>query len=167
MSILTQEEVNDIIRMRKNGMSVSKIKEVTGRSDYTIRKYTTAEKKKGRPVFVNYAPWKAHCETCLYAFRPAMKSHSTHIAKGCELEIEDRKNCRLWRDTKHMVKIPEWVDVKDDLPQMMADGISITVRVRMISGDTDDAYCDEDGKWFFESGEPVPEKYPVIRWRSL
>lgn len=166
MSILTQEEVNEIVFMKENGMSISQIIKATVRCEYTVRKYTSV-KKKGKPVFTNYAPWKAHCETCLYAFRPEMKSHSTHIAKGCELEIEDRKNCRLWRDTKHRVKIPDWVEVKDDLPQMMSDGISITVRVRLINGNTADAYCDENGKWFFESGEPVPEKYPVIRWRSL
>lgn len=165
---ISEHDAQEIARLRREGKSIPEIMEKTGFSSATCFKYCGQKKeKKRKPLFLNTAPWKAHCETCLYAFRPGMESKSSHVVKGCELEIENREKCRLWLDTKRIVSVPEWVDVSDDLPQLMADGISVTVRVRLINGNTSDAYCDENGKWFFTNGDPVPEEYPAIRWRSL
>lgn len=159
---ITEHDAQEIMRLCKEGKTIPQIMAETGFSRSTCRKYCRTSEKTGKPIFINTAPWKAHCETCLYAYRPDMESHAIHVVKGCELEIADTKKCRLWYDTKRIVKVPEWVDVKEDLPQMMA-----TVRARLKSGSTADTYCDAGGKWFFTSGEPVPDKNPVVRWRSL
>lgn len=164
---LYPEEVEEMLRLAKDGMTISEIARVTKRSDTAVKKYVINREPPKQIKVGKKVPWQAHCEACDYAFRAKLNPKATKTVKGCELEIEDVKNCRLWRDNRRLMDVPEWVGVEDDLPQMMADGISITVRVRLINGGTADAYCDEDGKWFFTSGEPVPEKYPVIRWRSL
>lgn len=164
---LTEEDIKEIQKLHKEGKSVTEIMKITGFGDSTVRKYQEKEKEQGRPVFNISQPWKAHCETCLYAFRKSMKSESTHLVSGCELEIEDNKNCRLWLDTERIRKMPEWVDVKDDLPQLIEENRSVMVRVRLKNGKTADAYCDKEEIWHFDTGEQVNEKNPVIRWRSL
>lgn len=164
---ISEENADRIRNLYKERKTIREIMRITGFKQSTVQKYRTEEKMQGKPVFNTSQPWKAHCETCLYAFRKPMKSHALHLVCGCDMEVEDIKTCNYWRDTERIRQVPEWVDVKEDLPQLIEENRSVTVRVRLENGKTADAYCDKEGIWYFASGEQVPEKYSVIRWRSL
>lgn len=166
---IEKEILDKIFELGMTGMSTEKIAKNVGCSTSTVRSYLkkmNAFNGRQKPR-LSKTEWKVHCETCLYAFRRPMKSHATHLACGCELEVADPVKCRRWLDTERIMPIPEWIDVEDDLPVSQNSNRSITVKVRLSNGSIANAYySDKYKKWYLHDGKNLPKKVDVVKWRS-
>lgn len=167
---ITKEEVNRIRKLRESGMKIKKIADTVGYSDTTVRRYLGGKEvhdANTQSPRMNRLSWQAHCETCLYAFRKSIKSNSTYLSCGCELEVADPVKCGRWLDTERIMPIPEWIYVEDDLPVSQNSNRSITVKVRLSNGAITNAYySDKYKKWYLHDGKNLPKKVDVVKWRS-
>lgn len=166
---IEKEILDKIFELGMTGMSTEKIAKNVGCSTSTVRSYLkkmNAFNGRQKPR-LSKTEWKVHCETCLYAFRRPMKSHATHLACGCELEVDHPETCRRWLDTERTAKIPEWIDVKDDLPMSKDGKKSIVVKARLSNGRIVKAYySDKYQKWYLSDGKKLPKDTHVLKWRS-
>lgn len=167
---ITREEVMKIREMKEAGAKTIEIAKTFGYSDTTIRRYlrgTSVLEADDKIPRLNRLSWQAHRETCLYAFRKSIKSNSTYLSCGCELEVADPVKCRRWLDTERIMPIPEWIYVEDDLPVSQNSNRSITVKVRLSNGAITNAYySDKYKKWYLHDGKNLPKKVDVVKWRS-
>lgn len=166
---ITEEELERIRELGKTGMSSNGIAKIVGCSGSTVRshlKKMDVFKGHARPRMSSVS-WQAHCETCLYAFRRPMKSHATHLACGCELEVSDPERCRRWMDTERTARAPEWIDAKEDLPLSKDENKSIVVKIRISNGKISRGYySDRYEKWYLSDGRNLPKDTHVVKWRS-
>lgn len=166
---MTLEEIREIKQLQDQGKTTAEIMKITGRSNSTVLFW-----KKNEPRIKELSDssllresWKAHCDTCIYAFRKPIESDSLYSSAACELEVEDKKSCRKWMDTKITVPIPEWITIEEDLPQVLKNHKSITVYMRLRNGEkVEGFYNDNTHRWYYKSGKRIPDEDPVIKWRS-
>lgn len=163
------ENVQRIHDLHERGISASEISKIIGCSIKTVKRwisYGEYELKDDARIILR-ENWRAHCDTCIYAFRKPVESHSIYSSAACELEVENKKNCRRWLDTKPNVPIPEWISAEEDLPQLLKDHKSIIVYMRLRNGEkVEGFYNDNTCRWYYKNGKRISDKDPVVKWRS-
>lgn len=87
------ENVQRIHDLHEKGISASEISKIIGCSIKTVKRwisYGEYELKDDARIILR-ENWRAHCDTCIYAFRKPVESHSIYSSAACELEVENKK----------------------------------------------------------------------------